>query len=106
MNRAGWLSVGLAVGIVVAGLVLVPDGWIAATEARLSGWRPWLGALRAAAIAAVWVWWDGLVERIPGLTADGAAHLRSRRHFWCGALVAVELAVVRNVPGALWQLVA
>ena len=106
MTRAAWLTLGFAVGIVVAVLVLAPADWIVALEGRIAGWRPWLGGLRAVAIAGVWIGWNGLVARIPGLTAEGVAHLRSRRHFWCGALAAVELALVRNLPGALWHLAA
>ena len=106
MTRTGWLSVGGSAAAVAAALVLVPAEWIAAADARLAGWRPWLGGLRAAAILGAWIWWDGLVARIPGLAPEASAHLRGRRHFWCGALAAVELVLVRNVCGALWRLAA
>ena len=105
MSRAGWLApVGCAAAVLVA-LVLLPPEWIAHADARLAAWRVWLGGLRVAAIVTAWVWWDTLVGAVPGLGTDGAAYLRSRRGFWIGALVAIELVVVRNVPGALWALV-
>ena len=104
MTRSGWLALLGSAVAVLAALVLAPPGWIAHADARLDGWRVWLGILRAAAIAAAWVWWNALVGAIPGLSADGAAYVKSRRVFWIGALAAVELVLVRNVPGALWAL--
>ena len=106
MTRGGWLVLGASVTAVTAALVFVPPEWIVHADARLAAWRAWLGGLRAAAIVAAWVWWNGLVARVPGLTGEAAAYLRSRRHFWGGALLAVELVLVRNVPGALWRLAA
>ena len=106
MTRAGWLSLGGSAAAVAAALVLLPAEWIEAADARVAGWRPWLGGLRAASIVGVWIWWHGLVARIPGLTPEASGYLRARRHFWCGALAAVELVLVRNVFGALWRLVA
>ena len=106
MRSVNWLVLGAATALVLAAVVLVPPGWIEAADARLAPWRPWLGDLRAVAIAAVWIWWNRLVAWIPGLPEDAADHLRRRRHFWCGALAAVELVLVRNVPGALWRLAA
>lgn len=106
MTRTGWLSLGGLAAAVATGLVLLPGEWIAAADARLAGWRPWLGGLRTAAILGAWIWWDELVARIPGLTPEASAHLRARRHFWCGALAAVELVLVRNVFGALWRVAA
>ena len=104
MTRAGWLLPLGCAAAALAALVLLPAEWIAAADARLAGWRVWLGAVRAAAIVAAWIWWDGLVSALPGLGDAGMAYLRGRRHFWIGALAAVELALVRNVPGALWAL--
>ena len=106
MTRAGWLSLGGFAAAATAALVLLPAEWIAAADGRLAGWRSWLGGLRAAAIMGVWIWWHGLVARIPGLTPEASGYLRARRHFWCGALAAVELVLVRNVFGALWRLAA
>ena len=87
-------------------LIVVPPRWIVAADAALAPWRPWLGGLRVAGIAAAWIWWDRLVVALPGLPEGAAAYLRRRRHFWCGALAAVELVLVRNVLGALWSLLA
>ncbi|MCY3812116.1 MAG: hypothetical protein OXH15_10005 [Gammaproteobacteria bacterium] len=106
MRAANWLVLGATAAAVVAVLVLAPPGWIARAETVVAAWSGWLGAARIAAIAAAWVWWDALVGRLPGITADGAAHLRARRAFWIGALVAVELVLVRNVVGTLWAFVA
>ena len=104
MRSANWLVLGATAAAVAAALVLLPPGWIVRAEAAADAWSGWLGAARIAAIGAAWVWWDALVGRIPGISADGAAHLRARRPFWIGALLAVELLLVRNVPGALWAL--
>ncbi len=106
MTRAGWVSLGGSAAAVAAALALLPAEWIAAADARLAGWRPWLGGLRAAAILGAWIWWHGLLARIPGLSPEASGYLRARRHFWCGALAAVELVLVRNVFGALWRLAA
>ena len=91
---------------VAAAWLLAPTGWIVAADAALKPWRPALGALRVGGIVSAWLWWDRLVGAVPGLPAAAAEHLRTRRHFWCGALAAVELALVRNVVGALWRLAA
>lgn len=101
-----WLAPVAVAALIVAALVVAPPGWIVAADAALKPWRPWLGALRVAGIAAAWIWWDRLVGALPGLPEDAAAHLRDRRHFWCGALAAVELVLVRNVFGAVWGLAA
>lgn len=106
MKSANWLVLGATAAAVVAALVMLPPGWIVRAEAAVSAWSGWLGAARIAAIGAAWIWWDALVGRIPGIAADGAAHLRARRPFWIGALLAVELLLVRNAPGALWALAA
>ena len=101
-----WLVLACSAAAVAAALVLLPPGWIGRAETALAPWRPWLGGARIAAIVAAWIWWDRLVAALPGLPEDAAAHLRKRRRFWTGALVAVELVVVRNVFGALWRLAA
>ena len=106
MRLRNWLVLGATGAAVAAALVLLPPRWIVAADAALEPWRPWLGGIRGAGIAAAWIWWDRLVGSIPGLTDAAAAHLRGRRHFWCGALAAVELVLVRNVFGALWRLAA
>lgn len=106
MRSANWLVLGAAAAAVAAVLVALPAGWIVRAEAGVAAWSGWLGAARFAGIGAAWVWWDALVGRIPGIAPDGAAHLRTRRPFWIGALLAVELVLVRNVPGALWELAA
>ena len=87
-----------------AALIALPAEWLAAAEARVGAWSAWLGGARVAAIAGAYLWWDALISRVPGLTDEGAAYLKSRRAFWCGTLAAVELVVVRNAPGALWAL--
>ena len=104
MRSVTWLVLGGTAAVVATALVLLPPGWIAGAEAGVASWRGWLGAARAAAIVAAWVWWDALVASIPGLAPVGAAHLRGRRAFWIGALVAIELVVARNVAGSLWEL--
>ena len=106
MSARRWLVPLAAAALAVAGLAVVPPGWIVAADAALAPWRPWLGALRVAGIAAAWIWWHRLAGALPGLSAEAASHLRRRRHFWCGALAAVELVLVRNVLGALWRLLA
>ena len=106
MRAAKRLAWGAAVLAAVAAAALLPSGWIVRAESGVAAWSGWFGAARLAAIAAAWVWWDALVARVPGIGAEGAAHLRTRRTFWIGALLAVELAVVRNVFGALWTLAA
>ena len=106
MRSANWLVLGATAAAIVAALVMLPPGWIVRAEVAVAAWSGWLGAARIAAIGAAWVWWDSLVGRIPGIAADGAAHLRARRPFWIGALLAVELLLVRNAPGALWALTA
>ena len=106
MTRAGWVSLGVCAAAVATALAALPAEWIAGADARLAGWRPWLEGVRGGAILGAWVWWPGLVSRIPGLTPEAAAHLLARRHFWCGALAAVELVLVRNVFGALWRFAA
>ena len=105
MSARRWLVPVAAAALAVVAVAAVPPGWIVAVDAALQPWRPWLGALRVAGIVAAWIWWDRLVAVLP-LPADAAVHLRSRRHFWCGALAAVELVLVRNVFGALWRLAA
>ena len=106
MSARRWLAPLAAAALAVATMVVLPPGWIVAADAALQPWRPWLGALRVAAIVAAWIWWDRLAGVVPGLSDDAAAYLRERRHFWCGALAAVELVLVRNVVGALWRLLA
>ena len=106
MRSANWLVLGTATVLVVAALVLLPPEWIARAERNTAAWSGWLGGARLAGIVAAWFWWDALVERVPGITVDGAAYLRRRRVFWIGALVAVEIVVVRNVLGWLWSVVA
>lgn len=106
MRLRTWLVPVAAAAVAAAALIVVPPRWIVAATAALEPWRPWLGALRVAGIAAAWIWWDRLVGAFPGLPEDAAAHLRGRRHLWCGALAAVELVLVRNVFGALWRLAA
>ena len=106
MRARTWLVPAGAAAVAVAAVALVPPGWIVAADAALEPWRPWLGAARVAGIAAAWIWWDRLVGAFRGLREETAAHLRGRRHFWCGTLAAVELVLVRNVLGALWRLAA
>jgi len=104
MRLRGWLLFGAAATVVAGAWLMVPPAWIVAADAALQPWRPWLGALRVAAIAAAWIWWNRFVGALPGLPKTAAAYLRGRRHFWAGALAAVELVLVRNVFGALWRL--
>ena len=106
MSVRSWLVPVAAAALAVVALVVAPPGWIVAADVALQPWRPWLGGLRIAGIAAAWIWWDGLIGAFPGLSAEAAAHLRGRRHFWCGALAAIELVLVRNAFGALWSLLA
>ncbi|MCY3810256.1 MAG: hypothetical protein OXH15_00475 [Gammaproteobacteria bacterium] len=105
MSVRRWIVPVAAAALAVAALLVLPPRWIVAIDAVLQPWRPWLGALRVSGIVAAWIWWDRVVAALP-LPADAAAHLRSRRHFWCGALAAVELVLVRNVFGVLWRLAA
>ena len=102
MTAGRWLVPVAAAAAVAAALVGLPGEWIAAAEARVGTWSAWLGGARIAAIAGACLWWDALVDRVPGLSPDAAAYLKARRTFWCGTLAAVELVVVRNAPGALW----
>ena len=106
MRPAHWLGLGVSALAVAALAALLPTGWIGGAEGALAGWRPWLGVARMAGIATAWLWWDALAERVPGIGAEGAAYLKDRRGFWIGALIAVELVLVRNVAGALWLLAA
>ncbi len=103
MRCANWVVLGGSAACVVALLVVLPPGWIADAEGALAASRGWLGAARVGAIVAAWVWWDALVERLPGVGPVATAYLRRRRHFWVGALVAVETVLVRNLFGALWS---
>ena len=102
MRAARWLVPVAAAAAAAAALVALPAEWLAAAEARAGAWSAWLGVARVAAIAAAFVWWDALAARVPGLGPGAVAYLKARRAFWCGTLAAVELVVVRNVPGALW----
>ena len=102
MSAARWLVPFAAAAAVSAALVALPGEWLAAAEARVGAWSAWLGAVRIAAIAGAYVWWDALISRVPGLTDEGAAYLKARRAFWCATLAAVELVVVQGAPGALW----
>ena len=104
MTAARWLVPVVVAAAGAAALVALPAEWVAAAEARIGTWSAWLGGARVAAIAAACLWWDALVDRVPGLTDEAAAYLKARRAFWCGTLAAVELVVVRNAPGALWAL--
>ena len=106
MSLRTWFVPVAAAVLAAAALLLVPPAWIVAADVALEPWRWWLGAARIALIAAAWLWWDRLVGMVPALPEDAAAHLRDRRHFWCGALAAVELVLVRNVFGALSGLAA
>ena len=106
MSVRNWLAPIAAAAAAVVALVVVPPEWIVAADVAVEPWRPWLGALRGVGIAAAWLWWDRLVGVLPGLPAEAAAYLRRRRHFWCGALAAVEVVLVRNAFGALWRLAA
>ena len=106
MRSASWLVLGASAAVVLAALALLPPEWIARAETGVAAWRGWLGAARIGAIVAAWVWWDALVARVPAMTPDAVAWLRERRVFWVGALVAIELVVVRNVLAALKGLVA
>ncbi len=103
MSGAGWLALIAAVTALAAGLVLLPPEWVAAADRGLAAWRPMFGILRAAAIVAAWAWWDALVALVPDLSDTASAYLRSRRNFWVGMLAAVELVLVRNLPGVLWR---
>lgn len=104
MTAVRWLVPGAAAAAVAAALVVLPGEWIAAAEARVGAWSAWLGGARIAAIAAAFVWWDALVDRVPGLGPEAAAYLKARRTFWCATLAAVELVVVQGAPAALWAL--
>ena len=104
MTAGRWLVPFAAAAAVAAALVALPGEWIAGAEARVGTWSAWLGGARIAAIAGAYLWWNALVARVPGLGPDAVAYLKARRTFWCGTLAAVELVVVRNVPGALWAL--
>ena len=106
MSVRTWLLPVAAAVLAAAALLLVPPAWIVAADVALEPWRWWLGMARIALIAAAWLWWDRLVGMVPAFSDDVAAHLRDRRHFWCGALAAVELVLVRNVFAALWRLAA
>ena len=106
MSVRNWFVPAAAAALALVALVFVPPGWIVAADAALAPWRPWLGALRIAGIAAAWIWWNRLLGALPGLSAESCAYLRRRRHFWCGAVSAVELVLVRNVFGELWRLAA
>ena len=106
MSVRSWLVPVATAVLAAVALLVVPTRWIVAAEAALAPWRPWLGGLRVACISIAWIWWDRLVVALPGLPEPAAAYLRHRRHFWCGALAAVELVLVRNVFGALWTLPA
>ena len=102
MTAGRWLVPFAAAAAFAAALVGLPGEWLAAAEARVGTWSAWLGAVRIAAIAAAYLWWNALVDRVRGLGPEGTAYLKARRTFWCGTLAAVELVVVRNAPGALW----
>ena len=106
MSVRSWLVPVAAAAVAAVTIVALPPGWIVAADAALAPWRPWLGGLRVAGIAGAWIWWDRVVVALPGLPEPAAAYLRRRRHFWCGALAAVELVLVRNVFGALWSVLA
>ena len=104
MRATGLLLPVAAAAAGAAALVALPAEWLASAGTWAGAWSAWLGGARIAAIAAAWLWWDALVERVPGLGPGAVAYLKARRTFWCGTLAAVELVVVRNVPGALWAL--
>jgi len=87
-----------------AALVALPTEWLAAAGTWTGAWSAWLGGARVAGLAAAFIWWDALTDRVPGLGTKGAAYLKARRTFWCGTLAAVELVVVRNALGVLWAL--
>ena len=106
MRLRVWIAPVGAAALALTALVLLPPRWIVGADAALEPWRPWLGGVRVAAIVAVWLSWDRLIGVVPGLPEAAAAHLRARRHFWCAALAAVELVLVRNLFGALWRLLA
>ncbi len=105
MRVARWLALGATAAGGAALLVLAPPAWIAAAETGAAAAGPWLGAVRIAGIVALWRWWHAVVDRLPGLGPAGVAYLKARRAFWIGVLAAVELVLVRNVPGALWAFV-
>lgn len=89
-------------------VVILPnhDGLASAKE-RLENISLLLMIVRSIAIGTLWYFWDRLVD---WYFKDGsqlaADHLKSRRTTFILLFVVIELLLVQNVLGELWQLVS
>lgn len=89
-------------------VVVIPnhDGLASAKE-RLENISLILMIIRLVVIGTLWYFWDRLVD---WYFKDGsqvaAEHLKSRRTTFTLLFVVIELLLVQNVIGGLWQLVS
>ena len=109
--RLSLAGIGRIVGIAVLCLlvlvlvlrVLLPNESVLGSAANtLERYRYWLMAARLAAIGLIWWYWDRVLELYFGDRAPASlAYLKSRRHFYAGVLIVIELVIAQNVIGRI-----
>ena len=109
--RATWppaYTGGRALGVAASALMVVAPNYEGIENARrtLDRVSIWLMAIRLIAMAVVWYFWDDLVDWFyKDGGNDAARYLKARRTNVVLLFVVIELLLVQNVIGELWQIV-
>ena len=96
---AALVVVSLIVCMALALVLFGQQDALLAAHHRIKAATPWLALFQLAAIAALWLAWPWLVDRLPTRWPEVArAALLAARHRICVGLLLVELVVVFGVP--------
>jgi hypothetical protein len=106
--RVGVVSIAVLIVLIAVAVFVLPNvGRLMSAQAALAGHATWLMGVRLAVIWLVWGYWDRLCEWLyANRSAEAKAYLMGRRHFFLGAFLTIELLLVQNLAGRLWDVLS
>lgn len=96
----------LAVLLVALLAVVLPNADVLiGAQLALADYAVGLMILRLTLIILIWMYWARFCECLYHDRPVPREYLRQRRHFFLGVFLAIELLLIQNVLGRLWDLV-
>lgn len=105
LRRVVWALIVLGLLVALFTFVLPNAELVFGAQSVLANYAMGLMVLRLTVIGLVWVYWAHICRWLYQDREAPRDYLMKRRHFFLGVFLAIELLLIQNVLGRLWNLV-
>ncbi|MEQ9590929.1 MAG: hypothetical protein RJS97_23545 [Parvibaculaceae bacterium] len=105
LRRGVWVLVAALTLVALLAVVLPNADLVFGAQSVLANYAIGLMVLRLTLIVLIWVCWARICDWLYRDRAEPRAYLQQRRHFFLGVFLAIELLLIQNVLGRLWEFV-